>query len=250
VARMVAAKRRELGFPLRLYSIPNLFRYERPQRGRLREHWQLNVDVFGLAGIEAEAEIILLATEIMDAFGVSQDKYEVRVNSRNTINTFLENHLNNEEDRYRAIKLMDKAGKDEKASQELESLLKGKTVEADAEINELIAKLKALNVNNVRFDSNLVRGLDYYTGVVFEVFDLNPDNNRSLFGGGRYDRLLEVFGEDPIPTVGFGMGDVMFKEVLSTYNLLPEYVPASELTLIPLSASEFEACDKLAVDLR
>ena len=174
LARMVAAKRKSLKFPLRWYSIPNLFRYERPQRGRKREHWQLNCDLLGVSGIEAEVEIISLAHAVMKEFGAKDEDFEFRLNYPTG------------------------------------------TQEA---LKVFISKLEKVGITNIKIDETLARGQTYYTGMVFEVFDTNPENHRSLFGGGRYDNLLEMFGVEPIPAVGFGMGDVTMRDFLETHKL-------------------------------
>ena len=208
LARMIAAKRRTLKFPLRWYSIPNVFRYERPQRGRRREHWQLNCDLMGIAGIEAEVEIIKLAHDIMNEFGGKDSDFEIRINSRKIINAVLAGK-NFSEDQIRDFtRKLDKG-----------DLPTNIHFEPDEEIKKLLAVLKETGINNVRFDETLARGFDYYTGMVFEVFDTNLENRRALFGGGRYDNLLEMFGVEPIPTVGFGMGDVTIQDFLVTHNL-------------------------------
>ncbi|MES2088169.1 MAG: histidine--tRNA ligase [Patescibacteria group bacterium] len=249
LARMIAAKKRELTFPVRWFSTPNLFRYEKPQRGRLREHWQLNVDIFGVEGIQAEVEIISLASEIMSGFGIKNDQFEIRINSRRIVNYILQTLMGlSESESGKVAKIIDRKEKLPKADfeklitetvgekdnflltllnsknfEEFISRLPKETVleEALAEIRNLMAALENLGITNVVFDQTLMRGFDYYTGIVFEIFDLNPDNRRALFGGGRYDNLLEIFGEEKIPTIGFGMGDVTIRDVLETYNLLP-----------------------------
>ena len=208
LARMVAARRRALKFPLRWYSIPNVFRYERPQRGRRREHWQLNCDLMGIAGIEAEVEIIKLAYDIMKKFGAKDEDFEIRINSRKIISAALVGK-NFSEDQIRDF---------------TRKLDKGETpvdinFELDEEVEKLLVGLKETNVSNARFEPTLARGFDYYTGMVFEVFDTNPENKRSLFGGGRYDNLLEIFDAEPVPTVGFGMGDITIHDFLETHNL-------------------------------
>jgi len=208
LARMIAAKRKTLKFPLRWYSIPNVFRYERPQRGRRREHWQLNCDLMGVAGLEAEVEIIKLVYDIMKKFGAKDSDFEIRINSRKIIN----------------IALAKKNFSEEQIRDFTRKLDKGETLadinfEPDKEIKKLLAMLEETGIKNVRFEPTLARGFDYYTGMVFEVFDTNPENRRSLFGGGRYDNLLEMFGVEPVPTVGFGMGDVTILDFLTTHNL-------------------------------
>ncbi len=166
LARMIAARRRNLKFPLRWYSIPNLFRYERPQRGRRREHWQLNCDLLGIAGIEADKEIVSLAYTIMKEFGAKDEDFEIRINNSD-INNF-----------------------------------------------KVIAP-------NLVLDPTLARGQTYYTGIVFEIFDISKENGRALAGGGRYDNLLEMFDVEPIPAVGFGMGDITIRDFLETHKLGP-----------------------------
>ncbi len=185
VARMVAGKRRELGFPLRWYSIPNLFRYEAPQKGRLREHYQLNVDIFGDNTINADVEIISIAYKIMKTLGAKDEDFEIRISNLS-------------------------GSKDE----------------------GLINILKEKGIANTVFDPSLKRGQAYYTGNVFEVFDTNPENKRSLFGGGRYDNLLDLFGEEKMSAVGFGMGDVTVRDFLETHGLMPELKNETNIALL------------------
>jgi histidyl-tRNA synthetase len=216
LARMIATKRKALKFPLRWFSIPNLFRYERPQRGRKREHWQLNCDIMGIAGIEADVEIISLAHAIMKNFGAKSEDFQICVNDRVLLNEKFDNQ--------ELIKLLDRKEKmpaDEFAQKWLE--VSGKEFDSNIMPNEIISellkKLEEKGIKNVVFTPTITRGFDYYTGIVFEVFDTHPDNRRALFGGGRYDNLLEIFGVEPVPTVGFGMGDVTIRDFLETHNL-------------------------------
>jgi histidyl-tRNA synthetase len=215
LARMVAAKRRGLKFPLRWFSIPNVFRYERPQRGRKREHWQLNCDLLGIAGVEAEVEIISLSYKIMKAFGAKDEDFVIKINDREA----LQEKFKNKE----LIQLLDRKDKlEEKEFSEAWEKNGGKKndweVTASKKVTETISFLQKKGIK-AEFSPTLTRGFDYYTGVVFEVFDTNPENRRSLFGGGRYDNLLEMFGVEPVPTVGFGMGDVTIRDFLETHNL-------------------------------
>ncbi len=198
LARMVAGKRRNLKFPLRWFSIPNVFRYERPQRGRRREHWQLNADLMGIAGTEADVEIISLAYKIMKEFGAKDEDFSIRISSRKALpeGTDMEN-----------VRKMDRGEET------------GVEVRETEEIRKILEKLKEKGINNAVFDPKIVRGFDYYTGMVFEVFDTHQDNNRSLCGGGRYDNLLEIFEVEPVPTVGFGMGDITLRDFLETHGL-------------------------------
>ncbi len=270
VARMVAAKEKELTFPLRWYSIPNLFRYEKPQKGRLREHWQLNVDLFGVDSIEADAEIITVAYQIMKKFGAKDEDFVLKVNNRKIINQLYAKFDLNEEQSYSVSKIIDKKEKiskdafvtslseiiGEKAKdfalllESDEKLLDflGKNVDSDTLIS-LIEKLNNSGIKNVVFDPNLMRGFDYYTSIVFEVFDTNPENRRSVFGGGRYDDLLDIFGARKIPAVGFGAGDVTMRDFIETRKLLPTY-KAENVRIVLTDEKYREQADKLAVEIR
>lgn len=277
VARMVASKKRELVFPLRWYSIPNLFRYEKPQRGRLREHWQLNVDIFGVDSYEAEIEIISLAHTLMRNFGIEDNQFEIRINSRKIINLVLHDLFSFPTETAQALgKLIDKKGK--MSSEEFKgkvtelagthtsmflTLLNSKNLaeftetmklpQADSllkEIKTLLARLEELGVNNAVFDQTLMRGFDYYTGIVFEIFDKNEKNKRALFGGGRYDDLLSIFNVEKVPAVGFGMGDVTIRDVLETYNKLPIYKGPAEISLCVVSVDALPYAQDLAQKLR
>ncbi len=236
LARMVAAQRRELVFPLRWYSIPNVFRYEKPQRGRLREHWQLNVDLFGGDTTQADAEIITLAYSLLHAFGAKDSDFEIRVNDRKNMPNdpallrLLDRKakMSREDFEREATKLFPN-------KKELEMFLNG-TYTENQELRTLITTLSTRGITNVRYTPDVVRGFDYYSGMVFEVFDTDPKNPRALFGGGRYDNLLDVFGVEKIPAVGFGAGDVTMRDFLETHNLLPahlwpHYSPVTKIML-------------------
>ncbi len=279
VSRMVAGQRQELAYPVRWYSIPNLWRYERPQRGRLREFWQLNVDVFGLPGIEAEHEMILVADGIMKSFGAKHDMYTIKLNSRKLINTVMHDVLALDETQAQTmIRLIDKMHKmdygefagqvdglfnpsqrDKGETDLLLNFLKVtsldelsddlKKLDSIAELEQLMKLLNVSGVTNVAFDPTLMRGFDYYTDVVFEVFDNNPDNNRSMFGGGRYDGLVGLFGVEPVPTVGFGMGDVTLQNFLETHKLLPELQSETDAYVV-LIGDVYEKAQKPIAELR
>ena len=253
VARMVAQRRRELSFPLRWFSLPNLFRYERPQRGRLREHWQLNCDIFGLNSIDAEVEMIKLASQIMLNFGAKSEDFEIRINSRKLINEALQAAGLDEEKTHKFQKLLDKKNKIDNFEEEAEKIVgqkMGWKLGADEELKNLLERLEKNGINNVKFDDTLVRGFDYYTGIVFEVFDTDPENSRSLFGGGRYDDLLSLFGDDKISAVGFGMGDVTIADFLRTHHLLPKLNYSADLYLTAITSELNEVSDKIADVLR
>lgn len=279
VSRMVAAKRQELAYPLRWYSIPNLWRYERPQRGRLREHWQLNVDLFGLSDRTAEAELIMTADAILKEFGATHDMYSIKLNSRKLIDYIMHSYLGLDETQaHTIVKLIDRMHKmpaetfaveadaiftptqrEAGASNKLLGLLKIKQIEhlpeairrhdSIQELKELMQILDDNRVTNAVFDITLMRGFDYYTDIVFEVFDKHPENNRSMFGGGRYDGLVGLFGVEPVPTVGFGMGDVTLQNFLEVHDLLPKLRPETDVYVV-LIGDVYKEAQRAIAELR
>ena len=258
VSRLVAARRQQLNYPLRWFSIPNLWRYERPQRGRLREHWQLNLDIFGVEGVEAEHELILISRDILRGFGAKDDDFQVRISDRNFIQQILTEQLGCGQDKLaELIQLLDKHAKlsqaDFKASyQQLQlpdeglasllELLKVTSFEqlpaelqalpTAVHLKQLFKLLEASNFTNCQLDLSIVRGFDYYSGIVFEVFDTDSANNRSLIGGGRYDQLVGSLGVEDLPTVGLGMGDVTTADFLTAHDLWPDLTPSNQLYLV------------------
>lgn len=261
LARMIAARSREIPLPARWYTIANLFRYERPQRGRLREHWQLNADIVGAPGIEADAEIIAIAHGILRGLGAEERDFEIRVSDRRILDTIYDAAHIAEKDRPDLTRLLDKREKAEDFKKRLaERSGSPETAEriigeldrttSTAYLEELRSGLEILGVRNMVVDTKITRGFDYYTGMVFEVYDTHEDNRRSLFGGGRYDNLLGLLGGKPIPAVGFGMGDVTARDFLEVHNLLPEYAPATELMLCVIEPDALGHAMKLAQDLR
>lgn len=271
VARLVAAKRRELSFPLRWYSIPNLFRYEQPQRGRLREHFQLNADFFGVDNERAEIEIVSLAYQLLKNFGAKDSDFEIRVSDRTLLNAFWDSIKLPQTKRQKVIKIIDRKDKvpqdifeqaleaetGKRAPKIIEAMKSGQTfMDAIKDLPDLnkrlpliIDGLSKLGVNNVVFTPTLVRGLDYYTGFIFEIFDTDPANSRSLFGGGRFDNLLQIFGAEPVPTVGFGAGDVTIADFLTSHKLLPEYVSPTSI-YIAVVDKQYDFADLIAEKLR
>jgi histidyl-tRNA synthetase len=255
VARMVAAKRRELGFPLRLFSIPNLFRYERPQRGRLREHWQLNVDLFGSHSPAADAEIIAVAHALMLAFGAKENDFEIRLGSRAFTDELARSHNLSDDQKKKFVALLDKRGKistDEFMAAITALGIPTAALESEApkDARDVLDLLAARGITNARFDASIVRGFDYYTGVVFEVYDTHPENNRALFGGGRYDNLTALFDDEPIVGVGFGMGDVTIRDFLAVRNLLPPYIPTTKVYVAVTGADIVSRVQPLVDELR
>ncbi|MBQ9759897.1 MAG: histidine--tRNA ligase [Clostridia bacterium] len=249
VARMVAGKMGELNFPLKWFSIPNMYRYERPQRGRLREFWQLNVDIFGCDGFEADLEIITSAINIMCAYGADESMFTVHINNRRFFNDVVATIAKTDAEGSRKVsKVVDKKNKipreayekemhelglDDEQIARIDALYTMSVEEAtaicpdsvgSAELRSLFDVLKKTGLDRYcMFDFGIIRGLDYYTGTVFEVFDNAPENNRAMFGGGRYDNLVGLFVKNAkISGVGYGMGDVTLENFLVTHKLVPE----------------------------
>jgi len=278
VSRMVAARRQELAYPARLFNIGNYMRYERPQRGREREFWQLNVDIFGVEGALPEAEIITMGAEFLKAFGATEDMYTIRVNNRKVINFMMtqylgldaiqsqlmiklfdrKNKIKNEDFRDQAIEIFGEhtaASGLTKISKLLASKSMGELPEEIREssevreVQELFTLLERSGVKNAIFDITLMRGLDYYTGTVFEFFDTHPDNNRSLYGGGRYDGLVGLFGAEPISAVGMAPGLTMTELFLDVHGLLPKLASTTEVYVVVLG-NALEGATKLATSLR
>ncbi len=253
VARMVAGRKRELVYPLRWFSMQNFFRYEQPQKGRLREFWQLNVDIFGVDSIQAEIEVIAMAYEITKGYGLKDTDFEIRINNRKILKYITEDIFGLDfPTSQKLLKLIDQKRKipTDVFMATAETILSdtsgGKNVatfttlmnsqnfeeftthlnqtkeehEGLREIREILAGLEKLGITNAKFDQTITRGMDYYTGIIFEVFDKNPENRRSAFGGGRYDDLLSLFGGDKVSAFGFGAGDVIARDLMETYGSL------------------------------
>lgn len=253
LARMVAARANGLRKPIRWFSIPQLFRYERQQRGRLREHFQLNCDLIGEAGPAADAEIIALAVDVMRQLGLGPADVRVRLSDRRLLNAILQS-LTIAEPLWPAVyQYLDKLGRREDAR--LREVLIEASVEdavldslaglreslswADLEatwpdavnaapaLREVISALEAMGLGEfIDLDLTIVRGLAYYTGTVFELFDA-ARTLRAICGGGRYDNLLQAVGGVDLPALGFGMGDVVLGELLRERGLAP--APAASI---------------------
>lgn len=277
VARLVAGRRRELSYPVRWYSIPNLFRYERPQRGRLREHWQLNCDIFGADHFTADVEIIALAYQTLIDFGAKPEQFEIQINNRKVytevllqlakdndqeITSLQINAIIKHSDRIKKLSpeeftrgLVEIVG--DKVTASITNFVHSKSfseIHSPARDNliSVFEGLKKLGIENIKLNPTLARGFNYYTGTIFEIFDVSGENNRSMLGGGRYDNLTQMFGGDPISGIGFGMGDVTMRDFLTTHNLLPAGLTATgpEVMVVPFAAVYNLAAQKLASDLR
>lgn len=281
LARMIASCHREEPKPIRWFSIPNLMRYEKPQKGRLREHWQFNCDIFGAPGRSGEVEILEMVIELLENFGADEKHFEVLINDRLIVDTVFDNIIKaSKDDSYKLYKIVDKAKKVKKEAIEkmvgetsldsaqkevFYSYLNCKTFEdatsllvkhgfndEASNLKELIDQLSNLGLDKyLTFDPTIVRGLDYYTGIVFEVFDKHPDNRRAICGGGAYANLLKIFNEEPVPGVGFGLGDVTLKDFLEVHGLMPELdKPCFDIYLTTQFDEGMNELLKLAKELR
>jgi histidyl-tRNA synthetase len=265
IARMVAAKQRELSLPLRWYSIPNLFRYERQQKGRLREHWQLNCDIFGSDHITSDIEIIALANQTLINFGLSSDQFVISINDRALMERMYKAIGLNQNQIIDLTRLNDRRNKisftDYKT--QLNKITNDGTLDEEIillldksdEQTDVIIGLEELGITNVTFDKSLARGFDYYTGTIFEAFALDDEGKptgRSLLGGGRYDDLTKLFNQESVSGIGFGMGDVTLKDLLVEKDLIPKSVKqtGTDLIIIPMSAEQNLEAQKIALELR
>ena len=227
LARMVAARERDFKKPLKWFCVPQFFRYEKQQRGRLREFYQLNCDILGEASAAADAEMVAVLIDMLRGFGLGEKDFVVRLSSRTAWQQFFAQAGGKAEDEYEFFQIVDKAERNppEKTdaalakfglnAQQVLDFMRSKT--ATAELAPILADLAARGLGGfVKIDYAIVRGLAYYTGVVFEVFDRSK-NERALAGGGRYDKLLSLMsdGKVDLPALGFGMGDVVLANLIN-----------------------------------
>ncbi len=256
LARMVAKKSQELKKPVRWYSVPTCFRYEQPQRGRLRSFKQPNVDILSEESLYADLEIFNIIVDIFTEFGATSRQFQIYYNSRRFMDSVCRLILRISEDKLPSVyKVLDKSSKmeetefekyvidtfqDEFITQGIYKLKDAKSVnelldifdnipeefynsEGFNEITTLERLINEVNISNYcTFSSGTVRGLDYYTGIIYEVFDTGKENLRSIFGGGRYDDLLSIFSDEKITGTGFGMGVYTLSLFLKTYSLIPD----------------------------
>lgn len=227
LARMVAARERDFRKPLKWFCVPQFFRYEKQQRGRLREFYQLNCDILGEPSPAADAELIAVLIDLLRGFGLGEKDFVVRLSSRTAWQEFFARAGGQPADEYEFFQIVDKAERNppEKTdaalakfgltAQHVIDFMRSKT--ATAELAPILADLTARGLGGfVEIDYAIVRGLAYYTGVVFEVFDRSK-NERALAGGGRYDKLLSLMsdGKADLPALGFGMGDVVLANLIN-----------------------------------
>lgn len=283
LARMVAKKSQELKKPIRWFCIPTCFRYERPQRGRLREFKQPNFDILGEESLYGDLEIFNIIIDIFSEFGASPEQFQIYYNSRRFIDSVLNIILKlNKEKLPLVYKVLDKSDKMEEEEFEkyiidtfqneviIQDIVKLKDAKS---VDELLKRfdsipdeffdsegylefikfekllLEAGISDYCTFSSSTVRGLDYYTGIIYEVFDTGKENIRSIFGGGRYDDLLSLFSDEKITGTGFGMGVYMLSLFLRSYNLIPEDITEKDYSDTIYIASVNEDVSIYAIEL-
>ena len=264
LARMITAKHQELKKPIRWISVPTCYRYERPQKGRRREFKQINMDILGEDSLYADLEIFNIIVDIFSEFGANSEQFQIYFNNRRFIDAVCELILQVPKEKIPLVyKILDKADKMEESEYEkyvldnfqdeiiIQGIFKLKEATSLEDLlikfedisqefynskgyKELITFLQLLEDEEISeyctFSPGVVRGLDYYTGIVYEVFDTGKENIRSIFGGGRYDDLLSLFSDEKITGTGFGMGVLMFSLFLKTYNLIPPEIREKDYT--------------------
>src|SRR5258707_736403 len=241
LARMAAAHERNYKKPIKWFSIPQLFRYERQQKGRLREHFQLNADILGENDPGADAELIALLIDTLRSFGLTEKDFVIRLSSRNAWHDFFLQHQGDPAREYEFYQIIDKLERedppisDQKLSALGVSLVEVmaliKNAEPTAELQLILDDLSARGLADfVKVDYGVIRGLAYYTGTVFEAFDRQEDL-RAIAGGGRYNNLVKLLsaGKVDLPALGFGMGDVVLMELLKVRGLLPKFSGALDI---------------------
>lgn len=280
VTRMVSRVYGNSPKPIRLFSIANFMRNEKPQKGRNREFWQLNVDIFGSESLNADLEVLQIALEIMKAFRSPVGSFTLFLNNRKLIDFVLDEVISiSKERKLEIIRILDKSQKlsaesfeqtlvelglssdqikylrlfmgSSSAEELIKNLPEVSSSEGYKETLQLKEKLSALGYQDfVKFNPSIIRGFDYYDGMIFEVFDNNPDNKRAMFGGGRYNGLASIFGSESFPAVGFAPGDETTKIFLENWNLVPSELREPVYYLPILSGQLSTKASNLAARLR
>ncbi len=249
LARMIAARHNELTFPVRWWSFGPFWRYEQPQRGRTREFFQWNIDLLGVASPQADAELIAVAAAFFRSVGLAPQQAVICVNNRRLMDSQFDALGIPIEKRVEVSNLVDRRSKMKPQAWETQAMALGLSQgqvnglkallsrfdlwEQSEELVQLFAAVQALGVKEyVRYDPNIMRGLLYYTGTVFEAYDQHGSLKRAILGGGRYDNLLADVGGPPLSGVGFAMGDVVIGLILQENHLLPEFVPSPAPVLV------------------
>lgn len=240
LARMVAQRQNQLTYPLRWWSFGPFWRYERPQKGRTREFFQWNIDLIGSNSPESDAELIAISAAFFKTAGLTASQAGIFINDRRLMEAQLAKiGIDSAESRKLVFKLIDRRDKMQLTEWEGFAIESGLTLQQlndlkdmlgnsdlwkeSAELTRVFQSLDLLGFSEyVRFDPQVIRGLDYYTATVFEARDLDREG-RAILGGGHYDNLVQAVGGDPLPAVGFAMGDVMIRLVLEKYGCLPQF---------------------------
>lgn len=262
LARMAAAHERNYKKPFKWFAIPQLFRYERPQKGRLREHFQLNADILGESDVSADAELIALLIDTLRSFGLTAEDFVIRLSSREAWHDYFTRNKGEPSRELEFYQIVDKLERDEPevSAEKLKALgfsfdeVNGfvKAGEPTDTLRQIIQDLEARGMNDyVRVDYGVIRGLAYYTGTVFEAFALK-ENLRAIAGGGRYDNLVKLIsgGKVQMPALGFGMGDVVLLELIKARQLLPSFEGSIDIFCIIEDAELRAPSLKLISDLR
>ena len=275
LARLVLQHNKSLSFPIKWFSMPQCFRYERMTKGRRREHFQWNADIIGQPHIFAEAEILMLLISACESMGLTKKEFNVFINDRRILNAILTQINVPEELHSKVLVILDK--RDKISSEALVAMLEdtGMSAKQVGQLNEFLSNtdLKDLEGNlsdttgveqlhslmdmmdtagcsgYLKFDISIVRGLSYYTGAVFEV-NSPEKKHRAICGGGRYDSLLSAFGGETVPAVGFGFGDVVVLDVLKEMGRFPELPRKLDYTIIPFASEQVGIALKIAAELR
>jgi len=262
LARMVAAHERNYKKPIKWFAVPQLFRYERQQKGRLREHFQFNADIIGETSPAADAELIALLIDSLRALGLTSNDFVIRLSSRNAWQQFLAEGQGNLEKAYEFYQAIDKLEREK--PEVTEEKLRGlgfstgavdafiKQAKPTSELQQILDNLGARGLEPyVKIDYQVIRGLAYYTGVVFEAFDRKGEL-RAIAGGGRYDNLVTLLsgGRVDLPALGFGMGDVVLLELLKARKLLPKFDAAVEVYVLIEDELQRSAGLRLVQELR
>lgn len=266
LARMIAAHERAYKKPIKWFAVPQLFRYERQQKGRLREHFQLNADIFGETDVAADAELIALLIDTLRSFGLTAEDFVIRLSSRNAWQEFYGRGARNAErgteSEYQFFQVIDKLERTPKEESEQKLVALGFSLtevnrfieagEPTPELKAILGNLMARGLGDfVKVDYHVIRGLAYYTGPVFETFDRKGEF-RAIAGGGRYDNLVRLISGDKVdmPALGFGMGDVVLLELLKARGLLPKFDAAVDVFVLIEDETSRQRSLKLIQDLR
>lgn len=275
LARLVLQHKKSLSFPIKWFSMPQCFRYERMTKGRRREHFQWNADIIGQAEIVAEAEILMLLISACELMGLSAKEIRVFINDRRILNSILSQISVPQEMHSEVLVIMDKRDKisiealskllqdigmsTTQVDQLNEYLLKSDLIELKKDLNDtqgidelqnLMDMMETAGFSDyLQFDISIVRGLSYYTGAVFEV-NSPAKQHRAICGGGRYDSLLSTYGGEIVPAVGFGFGDVVVLDVLKDLERFPELPRKLDYTIIPFAREQVGTALNIAAILR